>query len=234
MRAAFHAAGMHQHMRRLDVAAHGGVRQRTEPAVAAPGARPAPPPARPGPDRAQRRCGRSAGRCARPAALRPAGRSAGPSRRAGARPSAHAGGVRSWAACAARCRTAAPHGTWHAAPPAGAAAPAHSAPPARSASASERCAPASASMSRYRSVPVSTSSNGRAVPVSRQAATDAAERRACSAIIRSSLPACQAARRLTRYADDKNCAQRRAVCQLPLLASASAGVTMTMDGRCTI
>jgi hypothetical protein len=61
----------------------------------------------------------------------------------------------------------------------------------------------------------------------------AAERRACSAIRRSgagSAPA-KSARTSTRYRPRKKRAQRLAVCQLPLLSRAAAGLTIRMRLR---
>ena len=104
------------------------------------------------------------------------------------------------------------------------------------ASARERWATASVWMSLYKSVPVSTTASPRA-PAGRaaQAATESAERRACNASITSSgrAPARRAAGSGQVLTMRTSCGvsrlcQRCAVCQLPLLASASAGLTMTM------
>jgi len=107
------------------------------------------------------------------------------------------------------------------------------------ANSSDFCAVSSVSMSRYRSVPVSASTSP-GLPCAwlprlcAQAAIESAERRACSAIIATSrcvagvFSQCFTMR--TLKCPDKNNCQRRAVCQLPLLESARAGLTMTTDG----
>ena len=68
---------------------------------------------------------------------------------------------------------------------------------------------------------------------SAQAAIAGAERRACSASMRRS-PGASASGHcvvIRTGSGASSCAQRRAVRQLPLLASASAGLTMTTDGE---
>jgi hypothetical protein len=85
-------------------------------------------------------------------------------------------------------------------------------------------------MSRYRSVPVSTTTSGPA-PAAAQSAIDAAERRACSAIIRSSGSPRQRGSRRTRQSPASIRAQRPAVRALPLLLCGAAGLMMPIVAR---
>src|SRR3989339_1779767 len=99
-------------------------------------------------------------------------------------------------------------------------------------------------MSRYRSVPLSTTARPgtgcrqEASPrLCVQASTEAAERRACRATMALSCATAGPSGHWVTMrawkpgwlavAECRNFCQRRAVCQLPLLASASAGLTIT-------
>src|SRR4051812_38108079 len=86
-------------------------------------------------------------------------------------------------------------------------------------------------MSRYRSVPVSTTTSGRSGCAAAHAAMLDAERRACSAISRSQGAPSQCCAMPMRQCFRSIRAQRDAVCQLPLLASARAGLTIRTEGR---